>query len=249
MQTIPLSNLVQLQNQPANNALFVILPGKSTFIQIAKNIEYTSTNNLFWAIPTPVCGVSADQYNPYFIMAVLSVTPSPDKLDILNQIQLPKVLFHTHPNIRRSMTLNAMRMSTELFAVGSERVYQLAKQRLEANQPDVVHDLLVYLMHAVLDARLEYEQELALRAESIAAYLGINSPKVLLLMRDYDDDTSALTQSLEQGNAGKLQRELNVAALVRNQKELLTPYQQSAIEKETQVIEMIRRVLDLWKVS
>jgi hypothetical protein len=264
MQTVSLSNLIQLQRQPINDAVFVIASGKSTFIQVAESDEFSPQENFFYASPTPLCGDSAHQYNPCFVMAVLSVTPmvgrsrrgrreagsasQPYLTELLDQIQLPKVLFDTDPNIRRSMTLNAMRMSTELFALGSERVFQLAQQRLEADQPDVVHDLLVYLMHAILDARRDYAQETALRAESLAAYLGIEPTKVLLLMREYGDDELALTNSLEQGQAGILQRKLNVAALVNNQMELLTPYRQSAQRKETQVIEIIRRVLDSWKL-
>lgn len=249
MQNIPLDNLVHLQQQRTNSAAFVIASSKSTFVHIAKTDGLLDSDIQFYASPTPFCGVSADQYNPYFIMAILSVTPLSDKIEMLNQIQLPEVLFDTHPDIRRSMTLNAMRMSTELFSDGSERVYQLALQRLEANQPDVVHDLLVYLMHVILDARREYAEETALRAESIAAYLGIDSQKVLLFVREYGNDKFALTKCLEQGKAGKLRRELNVAALLTNQLELLKPHQQSADNKEAQVLEMIRRVLDLWKVS
>lgn len=250
MQTIPLSDLIQLRPDSINDAAFVIASDKSTFIQVAESDGISSQENFFWASPTPLCGDSAHQYNPFFVMAVLLVTPFPENSEIetFHQIELPKVLFNTHPDIRRSMTLNAMRMSTELFAVGSERVFQLAQQRLEANQPDVVHDLLVYLMHAILDARRDHAQEKMLRAESIAAYLGIDQAKVLLLIRKYGNDELALTNSLEQGNAGELQRQLNVASLVRNQVELLIPYQQNASRKETQVIEMIRRILDSWKV-
>lgn len=248
MQYVSLDQLIQLQNEPAGDTAFVINLAKSTFIHVEKDIVYPANDIEYYASPTPLCGDGAQQYNPCFVMAVLSITPLLD-IELIPKIQLPKVLFDTHPNIRRSMTLNAMRMSTELFAIGSERVYQLAQQRLDANQPDVVHDLLVYLMHAILDARREYAQETALRADSIAAYLGIDPAKVLLLMHDLAEDESALAESLERGNAGKLQRELNVAALVRNQIELLAPYQQSAIAKETQVIEMIRRVFELWKIS
>jgi len=249
MQTIHLSDIIQLQNQPTKQALFVIVHNKSTFIQIDENTDLFSSKDFFWASPTLLCGDSAQQYNPCFVMAILSVTPLPDpiSMETFRQIELPKVLFTTHPNIRRSMTLNAMRMSTELFAFGSERVFQLAKQRLEANQPDVVHDLLVYLMHAILDVRREYQEETTLRAESIAAYLGISPVKVLSLLRDYGADDIALTDSLEQGNAGKIQRKLNTKVLVRNQIELLTPYQQSAISKENQLRAMISDVLQIWE--
>ncbi|MEO6906786.1 MAG: hypothetical protein ABI210_02750 [Abditibacteriaceae bacterium] len=246
MQHIPLNHLVQLQSNPATDAAFVITLDKSTFIQVAENDNSSSHRNLFWAFLTSLCSNSSLQYNPFFVMAVLSVTPFEDQLETLNQIQLPKVLFVTTPEIRRSMTVNAMRMSTELFEVGSERVFQLARQRLEANQTDVVHDLLVYLMHAILGARHEYTQEKILRAESIAAYLGISPTKVLLLLNRYNE-SSQLTEYLLRGDAGKLQRELNVAALVRNQLELLSPYQQNAFEKEIMVIEAVGRVVELWK--
>jgi len=189
-------------------------------------------------------------------MAVLSVTPFAGsaeidtfhaEIDTFHQIELPKVLFNTQPDIRRSMTLNAMRMSTELFAAGSQRVFQLARQRLEANQPDVIHDLLVYLMHAVLDARDELARELSLRAESLGAFLGIDPAKVLSLMIKCNGE-SALTRSLEEGEAGKLQRQIPLAALVKNQLELLAPVQQSAIQNEIRLREIIDTVVKLWKV-
>lgn len=250
MQTIPLNDLVQLHHQPVNDAAFVIISDKSTFIKVAQNAEFSSQEKFFRASPTPLCGDLAHQYNPCFVMAVLSVTPFPDNFEIepFNVIKLPKVLFNTHPDIRRSMTLNAMRMSTELFAIGSERVFQLTQQRLEANQPDVVHDLLVYLMHAILDARHDFAQEKILRAESIAAFLGIEPAKVLFLMREYGDDEFALAKSLEEGKAGKLQRKINIAALVKNQMELLTPHEQNAIKREIQLREIIGKVIELWKV-
>lgn len=248
MQRIYLNQLVQLHREPTTNLAFVMNTSKSTFIQVSqmdisfrKDIEY-------YASPTPLCGNSSQQYNPCFVMAVLSVTPLLDQLETLHEIQLPKVLFNTHSDIRRSMTVNAMRMSTELFGTGSERIYQLAQQRLAAKQTDVVHDLLVYLMHAILDARREYVQELALRAESVAAYLGINPQKVLSIMHNHGDDASAIARSLEHGNAGNLQRKLNVLALVQNQLDLLKPQQQRSHDHESQVIEMVRRVLKMWEV-
>lgn len=246
MQTIPLQHLIQLKSQPASDAVFVISSDKSDFIHVDKKNVYSPENIRFYACPTQLCGDAADLYSSHFAMAVLSITPFADQLETLNGTSLPKVLFVTHTDIRRSMTLNAMRMCTELFALGSQRVFQLAKQRLEANQSDVVHDLLVYLMHAILDARREYERETTLRAESIAAYLGIVPAKVLILVRQ-NNDANQLTENLRDGYAGKLQRELNVGALVDNQLALLTPYQKVAIEKETQVLQMIRRILELWK--
>lgn len=249
MQTIPLKDLIQLHAHSVTGAPFLIASGKSTFVEVAQSERLFPQKHCYWASPTRLCGDSARQYHPCFIMAVLSVTPFPDSAEIetFHQIELPKVLFHTHPDIRRSMTLNAMRMSTELFAVGSQRLFQLARQRLEANQPDVVHDLLVYLMHAVLDARREFAQESALRAESLAAYLGIDPAKVLSLMIRCNDEL-ALAKSLEEGEAGKLQRKINIAALVKNQMELLAPVQQSAIENEIRMREIIDTVVKLWKV-
>ena len=249
MKTIVLRDLVRLQNHSIDQSVFVLSRGESTFMQVNVDAECNLGEVIFWASPTPLCGVGSLQYSPFYIMAVLSVTPLSDVLETLNKIELPKVLFITHPNVRRSMTLNAMRMTTELFGLGSERVYQLAKQRLEANQSDVVHDLMVYLMHVILDERRTYRQEIFLRAESIAAYLGISPQKVFVLMLSHMNNSEKLAASLEQGEAGVIRRQLDVTPLVENQMELLAPFQQIARSRETQTLEVMHRILEFCKMS
>jgi hypothetical protein len=251
MISIPLRQLITLRQNPAPQACFAISENpfthdKSTFLQVHHNVE---AEHLFGAFPTPLCGGAPHQYHPCFVMAILSVTPfvSPLEEKTLHELPLPKVLFHTDPDIRRSMTLNAMRMSTELFDAGSERVFALAENRLEAGQTDVVHDLLVYLMHAILDARRAFEQEQFLRAESIAAYLGLDPLKVLLLLKKAENNATQLTETLEQGHAGTLRRQLDLPVLVKNQLELLTPYQQNAFEEESNVRRAIGKIVERWK--
>jgi hypothetical protein len=249
MQSILLRDLVHLQSRPANQAAFVISRDKSTFIHAGETEWCAEDDSFFWAIPTPLCGESSHQYNPRFVMAVLSNISIQTKLEIteLNALQLPKVLFTTHPDIRRSMTLNSMRMSLELLETGSERVFTLAQNRLRENQTDIIHDLLVYLMHAILDARRELAQEKMLRAESMAAYMGISPAKVLLLLTRYENNSAALTKALEQNEAGTLQRKLDTHALVDNQLELLLPYRNSAQEKEEMLRKAIREIIELWQ--
>lgn len=247
MHTVHIQQLIQLQHNAKDDAAFIISLDKSTFKYADVINPCLSDVNILWACPTPLCGDGVEQYNPCFIMAVLSVTPLSNNLELLNQAQLPEVLFTTHSDIRRSMMLNSMRMSDEFVESGIERIFEITKQRLTKNQTDVVHDHLAYLMHAILGARREYAQEALLRAESIAAYLGISHAKVLLLLNQYGDDVDGLTASLEGGYAGTLQRKLNIAALIRNQMELLKPFKHRADERETSIINFIAKVVEMWK--
>jgi hypothetical protein len=138
-------------------------------------------------------------------------------------------------------------MSSEFLDSGSERIFEITQQRLEENQTDVIHDHLAYLMHAILDTRRAYAQEASLRAESIAAYLGISPAKVLLLIQQYGDNVAGLTMSLEEGKAGILHRKLDTTALINNQIELLLPFQKDAREKESSIIEFIGKIVKMWK--
>jgi hypothetical protein len=247
MQTIPLTDLIYLQSAPTSNAAFLIGVHKSTFTFQSVDDARWPNEKALWACPTELCGENSEQYNPGFIMAVLTVTQLSSNPELLNQVQLPKVLFPTQSDIRRSMMLNSMCMSSEFLDSGSERIFEITRHRLEKMQTDIIHDHLAYLMYAILDARREYAQEASLRAESIAAYLGIVPSKVLLLIHQHGHDVVGLTASLEEGLAGTLHRKIDTSALINNQIELLLPFRQHAYEKESSITQFIAKIVELWK--
>jgi len=248
MPHLPLIQLVSLHAKPTNDAVFTVdISHKSTFISpVSPGI--ISRGNFWWGCPTPLCGNGYDQYHPAFVMAVLSAAALADAtLEIVQQWQIPQVTFSTGIDVRRSMTLNAMRMSTELFDSGSERVFQLAQNRLDAGQTDVVHDLLVYLMETLLDMRRQFVEECALRAESIAAYLGLSPSKVLLMMQPALDDAASFIESLQNGEAGPVQRQIDLPALIIGQLALLQPHANAARQQEIYLRDIISTVIDLWE--
>lgn len=260
MSPLLLSDLVALQAEPAADAVFVVsLSGKSTFVTVSENITaratesaVTDAGHLWFCRPTPLCGSNFHQYHPRFVMAALSILPVADISSgkiaaALLKTAIPRVTFSTGIDVRRSMTLNAMRMSTELFEHGSERVFQLAQNRLDAGQTDVVHDLLVYLMEALLDIRRQFAEECTLRAESMAAYLGLSPAKVLLLLPPALTDEAALVAALQNGQAGAIKRSIDLPALVASQLSLLRPHATGAQMQQEYMLNVISSVFAIWK--
>jgi hypothetical protein len=124
-----------------------------------------------WASPRQLLGDAPHLYHPLYLLAVLSAAPvAPHHLMerklSLRQWPIPRIEWSTDEDVRRSMTLNGMRMSTEYWQSGSTRVLQLVESRLHEKQLDVVHDVLVYLMRQVLDIKEGAQEARALRAES-----------------------------------------------------------------------------------
>jgi len=252
MPHISLIDLIELQTVPTDDAVMAInishqsTLSKSTLMAIPPEMAVTS--DLWWGRPTPFCGNGYQQYHPAFVMAVLNtVNISNPTLATLQQWQIPQEIFSTGIDVRRSMTLNAMRMSTELFDYGSERVFLLAQNRLDAGQTDVVHDLLVYLMEALLDINRQFTAECALRAESIAAYLGISPAKVLLFIKPALADIKPFIKTLQSGSAGSVKRQIDLPALVTAQLELLRPHADAAEKQETYMRDVISTVLNIWE--
>jgi hypothetical protein len=190
-------------------------------------VPVTETGTL-WALPRQEVGDSPRLYHPLYVMAVLSAAPvAPDavvsRIRGLRQWPVPRIEWTTNEDIRRSMTLNGMRMSTEYWQNGSTRVLQLVESRLEAGQRDIVHDVLVYLMRQVLDIRAEADEARDLRAESVAAFLGLQQPAVRVLFSQERLSVPWLSSALESGVAGTVKRVIDVPAMLKNQLQQLRP--------------------------
>lgn len=135
---------------------------------------------------------------------------------------IPSITFSTEDWTRRSMALNGMRMSTEYFANTSLRVLQLVDQRLQAGQTDVVHDVVVYLQERVLQAQSDIQEAQQLQAESLTAYVGLDAQRVAQLFATCRS-AHEITQHIQAGFAGTIQRQLDLAALIENLWQRLCP--------------------------
>jgi len=228
--TIKIGELLEISESPSPQAVFRILRNSArqqrlsiaeiSAAQFQFTFSETSNENWLWAIPKHLCGDSPTQYHPKFLMALLFSLPSKTQnspTDNFLDWQFPNITFETDEWTRRSMTLNGMRMSTEYFASNSPRVLQLIEQRLQAGQADVVHDVMVYLMQRVLELHASIDEERALQAESLAAYLGLDARRVQQLLFDWPLPTIAIAQKIESGFAGPPRQTANIAALIQNQ--------------------------------
>lgn len=205
----------------------------------------------WWALPRASVGDAPDKYHPAYAMALLSArlpmmtprenevtqavaaTPDADKppheyscaaeSNSLNHWPVPIIDFSTAPEVRRSMTLNGMRMTIEYTQTASLRVLQLVESRLQAGQRDVVHDVLVYVMRQIIDARRNQAEARDLRAESVAAYLGLDELKVRMLFANSRLSARLMARRIEEGFAGSKRRNLDVETLLRGQIAHLRP--------------------------
>lgn len=141
------------------------------------------------------------------------------------------------------MTLNAMRMSREFLDAHSPRLLQLVTSRLKAGQSDVVHDVLVYLVGQVEQMRQNAVESRLLRAESLAAYLGLSADAVQALFMTPRLDAPRITTAIESGRAGQVRRSLNIADVVASQLALLHHELASATAGERQVWKLIDQVV------
>jgi AraC-like DNA-binding protein len=114
-------------------------------------------------------------------------------------------------------------MSTEYWQNGSTRVLQLVESRLGEGQRDIIHDVLVYLMRQVLDVRAGAQEARDLRAESVAAFLGLHEPTVRGLFAQERLSLPQLQRDIERGVAGTIRRAIDVQAMLRNQLAQLRP--------------------------
>jgi hypothetical protein len=179
-------------------------------------------------------------------MAILSASsPEASENTVAEVLEwaLPRIDFATGEEVRRSMTLNGMRMSLEYFQTGSPRVLQLVDSRLQAAQCDVVHDILVYLMQRILDIRAESREARDLRAESLAAYLGLDHERVRLLMLAPKLSADAIADALQNNYAGPVRRALDVTALVESQLSHLRPQLRGFERQEQHVLPLMDEIV------
>ncbi|HEX8552767.1 MAG TPA: hypothetical protein VF681_14565 [Abditibacteriaceae bacterium] len=184
---------------------------------------------------TERCGDAPHKYHPAYVAAILSGT-----IEDLETARLPEIFFTTDEATRRSMTLNGMRMSIEFRQTGSRRVMELVENRLAAGQNDSVHDVLVYLMRLVWDARGEIDEAIALRSESLAAWLGLDALKVGEVWR-LCDEPSVFIQALQRGDVGTPRRS-DIAAIIENQWDLLQDDLAPLRRNEAQTLALIQEI-------
>ena len=244
---IKFGDLIELSHSPDSRGVFCVGRNETTLpLQVIALPETPKQlRETYWIIPRANCGNSPRQYHPGFLMALIlsRETQSENRLesDFL-EWDFPAIDFQTDDATRLSMTLNGMRMTTEYFAHGSERVLKLVEQRLAAGQRDVVHDILVYLVQRILEIRSEKREEHSLQAESLAAYLGLNAQRTKELLT-WPIQSATLIQQIEAGKAGKPREFIGVAALVENQLTRFSSAMQKLEDREAGVLQLIDEIV------
>jgi len=242
MHDLQLGEFVELHPQPAPDAIFIVAP--QSRIVVATDSPLAPTNG-FWAAPRDEkIGDSPRQYHPKYLMAVLSTGIFPHEA-VLPHFPIPIIDFQTDEWTRRSMTLNAMRMTTEFVASGSRRVLELVENRLAAGQADVVHDALVYLMNQVLDAREIEAQERLLRSASLAAFLGLPQNSLDSLFLQSSICATEMMRTIEAGETGIVRRDVAIAPLVENQLQLLEPALRQHAHSEEKLLGLMNEIVAL----
>jgi len=254
--TIALTDLFSIHDAPHPEAAFYIArrrrAGRWRVTLAGSQASEFLRRSGWWAVPQSLSGDSPVQYHPKYAMAILSShshTATGGAAELPAQIVLPAVRFTTDEYVRRSMTLNGLRMSREYFESGSLRVLQLIAARLEAGQRDVVHNVLVYLMNQILDIRASALEARLLRAESVAAYLGVPQERVNPLFATERLVAGAIARRIEAGAAGPLRRSLDVPALIENQVRYLLPALRECQREERQVLWLLDEVVRLLYAS
>lgn len=249
--TIELTELVKLHPVPKPEAVFYVGQAQRQgrcYVKALSDPCLTLTGLLAdsygrWAVPTTLCGDAPTQYHPKYVMAILSAVAIRDEV-IADPWRwpIPAIPFGTEEFTRRSMALNGMRMSLEYFETGSPRILQLVEQRLAAGQRDVVHDVLVYLMQRVLDIRADEQEARLLRAEAVAAYLGLNQSQVNRLFLGMRLNFAHIARRLEKGYAGPVRRAIDVPELIKGQLALLRPALRQYQQSENQALHLLDKV-------
>lgn len=248
-----LSQYLTLQAKPTATTLFSMAKRARAgryFVTEFVAVPFATTRNSTWFVQR--CdensgaeisfGDAPTSYHPRYVMAVLSAKNS-DSAPALSEFPIPEIAFTTPESVRRSMTLNSMRMSLEYFESGSLRVLDLVKNRLREGQRDVVHDLCVYLMRHLLDIRARDREARLLRAEAVAAFLGLDLPRVETLFLAPRPTSRAITQKLQENLAGPIRREIDVTALIENQFALLRPQIRETSREEAQLFDLLDSVI------
>ncbi len=253
----PLNHLFQLSRRRVDAPQFFIAARQrkaryvvsevTQFPDVASDATLDEANSGWFAQSlstdlVPIIGDNPQQLHPRYVMAVLS-SRSIEKPIALRDFPIPAIEFSTLESVRRSMTLNSMRMSLEYFQDGSLRVLELVENRLAAKQRDVVHDLCVYLMRHLLDIRAREREARFLRAESVAAFLGLNEKRVQQLFLARRLSASSMTQKLEENYAGTIRRKLDVEQLVSSQIVLLRPQLRHFEKEEDQLFTLLDAVV------
>jgi hypothetical protein len=197
----------------------------------------------FWLVPTERVGDAPGQYNPAYVAAMLSLVSAEE--GALEEVSIPTIEFTTDDATRRSMTLNGMRMTVEWQQTGSRRMLELIENRLGAGQRDIAHNVLVYLMQQVWDIRAEEREERDLRAESVAAFLGLDELATRTLFQTPDLAAVEIARAIENGEAGPLRRQLDLVPLLENQLALLESPLTALHEREERFIGLIGEVSEL----
>ena len=196
-------------------------------------------------------GDAPDKLHPLYLAAnvaarALTRETSRKNAVALPDLPIPRIIFSTDEATRRSMTLNGMRMSTEYFANGSNRVLELIENRLEIGQSDVVHNVLVYLMRRVFDIQAEAEEARDLRAEALSAFLGLDLNATRKLLSSTRPSARCMAQSILGGEAGIMRRKISdsdLLSLSQNQMQILLPQLRNAFREEEHVLRLVDEIV------
>lgn len=246
MKTCLLSDLVEIADAriAANDILFFVTSRRRNrrwrVSQICPHeIAFLITAR---ADATIAVGDAPDHLHPLFLAAIIATKNAAS----LPDLSIPTIEFSTDEATRRSMTLNGMRMSTEFFANRSHRVLELVENRLAAGQRDVVHNILVYLMRRVFDIQNDADEARDLRAEALAAFLGLEvfgARKILSRLRPSDSRVAAAILNGEAGDVRRRISDTDLHALVANQMQILRPQLRRFAREEADVLGLIEEIV------
>lgn len=212
--TIAFDELYMLNEQVTGALSLAIVRRKIGRRFVVRQLAFGATSGGEWcAAPREMVGDAPDKYHPLYVAALLTarnVFPSPQ------DAYFPAIHFATDADTRRSMTLNAMKMTREYSQqpVAAPRILQLVEGRLAAGQRDVVHDALVYLMRQILAAREEMMRESELRAAAITAFLGLSPGQIMALSPRRDAQLAATL-------IASTRRAVDVAGVLEMQRRIL----------------------------
>lgn len=242
MRSLNLLDLVSLHSTPAPEALFILAPDKTkSRWEVSDARSPLAPFSGLWATARDErIGDAPDEYHPKYLMAVLSVTKCDPEYS-----PIPSIEFRTDEWTRRSMTLNGMRMTTEYMTNGSMRILDLVRNRLAAHQSDVVHNVLIYLMSQILDARDAEAQERVLRSSSLAAFLGLPQSALDNFFLRTPLNVPELTRAIIENEVGVVARNLSIAPLVENQFRLLEPALRQRAQIEERLLKLIGEIVAL----
>lgn len=198
----------------------------------------TASGETVFLTPSALCGDSPRLYHPLYPAACRWRTSGD-----LSDAAVPSIEFTTDEAVRRSMTLNAMRMTLEHFQTGSNRMLELIDNRLAAGQRDIAHDALVYLMRRLADVHAAERETENLCADSLAAWLGLRPLDTRTLLAR-SANAEELAAGLAAGEAGELKRTLDLTAVCANQWAQLEPERETARGEEDALFGLVKSIRD-----